>query len=360
MPRYSGHRWCRKGRKTNCGGEPKIIGRNTRVALPPWFGAASGAAAALCWPMGTHADWFEGFKARDFDVGGVRVHARTGGRRGAPALLLLHGFPQTGALWHRVAQRLAAHFSLVIPDLRGYGRSAQALPDTPDHAHHSKRAMAQDLAGLMHQLGHERYDVCGHDRGGRVAHRLALDHPQAVRRLALIDIAPTLDMYEAADQHFASLYYHWFFLIQPAPHPERMIGADPVAYLHWKLGRWGAGAAGNFREPQALAEYEAAFSRAQAIHGACEDYRASFGIDLEHDRAARAAGHKIACDTLLLWGERGVVHALFQPLALWQAQCAGRVSGTAVPAGHYIPEELPDDTAQRLLDFFMPPVPLPA
>lgn len=303
--------------------------------------------------MSTSSTWFDGFEARDFDVDGIRVHARTGGRKGAPPLLLLHGFPQTGALWQRVAMRLAPHFSLVIPDLRGYGRSAQALPDTPEHVHHSKRAMAQDLAGLMQQLGHARYGVCGHDRGGRVAHRLALDHPQAVQRLALLDIAPTLDMYEATDLRLASLYYHWFFLIQPAPHPERMIGADAVAYLHWKLGRWGAGAATNFREAEALSEYEQAFSNPLAIHGACEDYRASFGIDLEHDRASRAAGQKIACDTLVLWGERGVVHALFQPLALWQAQCAGTVSGTAVPAGHYIPEELPDDTSRRLRDFFM-------
>ncbi len=334
--------------------------------------------------MSTSTTWFQGFESRHFDVDGVHVHARTGGRAGAPPLLLLHGFPQTGALWQRVAMRLAPHFSLVIPDLRGYGRSAQALPDTADHVHHSKRAMAQDLAGLMRQLGHTQYGVCGHDRGGRVAHRLALDHPQAVQRLALIDIAPTLDMYEATDLRFASLYYHWFFLIQPAPHPERMIGADAVAYLHWKLGRWGgvgpqdAGAstpqggvsalgrpgagraATNFREPEALAEYEAAFSNPLAIHGACEDYRASFGIDLEHDRASRAAGQKIACDTLVLWGERGVVNALFRPLALWQAQCAGTVSGTAVPAGHYIPEELPDDTAQRLREFFITPAPAPA
>ena len=185
-----------------------------------------------------------------------------------------------------------------------------------------------------------------------MAHRLALDHPQAVTRLALLDIAPTLDMYAATDERFASLYYHWFFLIQPAPHPERMIGADPVAYLHWKLGRWGAATMGHFREPVAVAEYEACFSRPEAIHGACEDYRASFGIDLEHDRASRAAGQKIACDTRVLWGERGVVNALFDPMALWRAQCAGTVSGGMMPAGHYIPEELPEATAQALRGFF--------
>jgi len=300
--------------------------------------------------------WFAGFTARDFEVDGQRVHARTGGRAGAPPLLLLHGFPQTHVMWHRVAQRLAPHFQLVLPDLPGYGRSTLPAdtPDTPDHAAYSKRAMAAALHGLMRQLGHERYGLCGHDRGGRVAHRLALDQPQAVTRLALIDIAPTLDMYEATDLRFASLYYHWFFLIQPAPHPERMIGADPLAYLRWKLGGWGTGAEANPREPEALADYEACFSRPEAIHGACEDYRASFGIDLEHDRAGRAAGQKIACDMLVLWGRRGVVHALFDPLALWRAQCAATVQGEAVDAGHYIPEERPEDTAARLRRFFLP------
>jgi haloacetate dehalogenase len=298
--------------------------------------------------------WFDGFESRDVELEGHRVHARTGGTAGAPPLLLLHGFPQTHAMWHRVAQHLAPHFSLVLPDLRGYGRStlAPGTSDPADHAHYSKRTMARDMAQLMQALGHTRYGVCGHDRGGRVAHRLALDHAQAVTRLALIDIAPTLDMYEATDQRFASLYYHWFFLIQPAPHPERMIGADPLAYLHWKLGRWGFGAAPDDREPEAVADYEACFSRPEAIHGACEDYRASFGIDLDHDRASRAAGQKIACDTLVLWGQRGVVNALFDPLALWRAQCTATVQGEVMAAGHYIPEELPRETAARLQAFF--------
>ncbi len=298
-----------------------------------------------------NAPWFDGFEARDFDIDGVRVHARVGGREGAPALLLLHGFPQTHAMWQRVAQQLAPHFRLVLPDLRGYGDSAKPRGDA-DHANYSKRAMAQDLAGLMQALGHARFGLCGHDRGGRVAHRLALDHPQAVTRLAVIDIAPTLDMYQATDSRFASLYYHWFFLIQPAPYPERMIGADPVAYLHWKLGRWGAGAATQHRDPQALAEFERCFSRPEAIHGACEDYRASFGIDLEHDRASRAAGQKVACDMLVLWGERGVVNQLFDPPALWRAQCAGAVQAQRLPCGHYIPEELPEATAAALQSFF--------
>lgn len=294
--------------------------------------------------------WFEGFETAAFMVNGSTVHARTGGRAGAAPLLLLHGFPETGAMWHRVAQRLAPHFRLVIPDLRGYGASAKPA-GLPDHANYSKRAMAADVHALMQHLGHARYFVAGHDRGARVAHRLALDQPAAVQRLAVIDIVPTLDMYDATDMRFASAYYHWFFLIQPAPHPERMIGADPGHYLRWKLGGWGSGGR-DFYEPEARAEYEHAFVQPQTIHAMCEDYRASAGIDLEHDRASRAAGERIRCELLALWGTRGVIHALFDPLALWRAQCAGPVGGQAMDAGHYIPEELPDETAAALRDFF--------
>ncbi len=295
-------------------------------------------------------NWFEGFEEIDVAAGDLHLHARIGGRHDAPALLLLHGFPQTHAMWQRVAQRLAPHFRLVLPDLRGYGDSDKPR-GAPAHANYSKRTMAADMAALMRSLGHERYAVCGHDRGARVAHRLALDHAGAVTRLALLDIAPTLDMYEATDQRFASAYYHWFHLIQPSPLPETMIGGNPRFYLHWKLGGWGSRGIG-FIEPEALAEYERCFCRAETIHAVCEDYRAAAGIDLEHDRASRAAGQKIGCDTLLLWGERGVVQALFDPLALWQAQCSATVSGHAMPAGHFLAEELPDETAAALLGFF--------
>ncbi len=296
------------------------------------------------------AHWFQGFEALDFDLAGTRLHARIGGRADAPPLLLVHGFPQTHVMWQRVARELAPHFRLVLPDLRGYGDSAQPAGE-PDHANYSKRVMALDLLHLMQALGHERFAVCGHDRGGRVAHRLALDHPQAVTRLAVIDIAPTLDMYAATDMRFARAYYHWFFLIQPTPGPERLIGANPLEYLHWKLGGWGAGNTQHI-EPEAMAEYERCFARPAAIHAACEDYRASAGIDLEHDRASRAAGQRIACDTLVLWGRRGVVHAQFDPMALWRAQCAAGLEGEAMDAGHFIPEELPAATAARLLGFF--------
>ena len=184
-----------------------------------------------------------------------------------------------------------------------------------------------------------------------MAHRFALDHPQRVRRLCVIDIAPTLDMYARTDMDFARAYYHWFHLIQPAPLPELMIGGNAKAYLHAKLGGWGSGGLSHI-EAEALAEYERCFCRPEAIHTACEDYRASAGIDLEHDRDSRARGDRIACDTLVLWGERGVVHRMFQPLELWQAQCAARVTGQAMPAGHFIPEELPEATADHLHRFF--------
>ena len=299
--------------------------------------------------------WFEGFEARTFEVNGVEIFARIGGPLDAPPLLLLHGYPQTHAIWHRVVRALEGRFRFVLPDLRGYGDSSRPTGDA-DHANYSKRAMALDMVALMAQLGHARFGVVGHDRGGRVAHRLALDHPQCVSRLALIDIAPTLDMYAATDMHFARAYYHWFLLIQPAPLPERLLAGDPTYFLHRALGGFGSPGSDrvglSYIEPEALAEYERCFGRPDALHASCEDYRASAGIDLDHDRASRAAGTKIGCETLVLWGERGVVHKLFDPLALWRAQCAAQVSGEVMAAGHFIPEERPAEIAAHLLRHF--------
>jgi haloacetate dehalogenase len=294
--------------------------------------------------------WFEGFEERRFAVNGTEIFARFGGRRDKPPLLLLHGFPQTHAIWHRMAQHLMRDYFLVMPDLRGYGDSAKA-PGLPDHSNYSKRAMAKDMVDLMAALGFTQFFLCGHDRGGRVAHRLALDHPARVKKLCVIDIAPTLDMYNATDMAFARYYYHWFHLIQPAPLPETMIGANARIYLHAKLGGWGSGGL-DYIEPEALAEYERCFCRAEAIHAACEDYRASASIDLDHDRASRAAAQKIACDMLVLWGRDGLIEKMFKPIALWQAQCAGTVEGECVPAGHFIPEALHLDTAKALRSFF--------
>ena len=281
---------------------------------------------------------------------GGHLSYATAGDPQQPALLLLHGFPQTHVLWRRVAQQLGARYFLVMPDLRGYGDSFKPT-DEAEQAQMSKRAMAQDVVQLMQSLGHGQFFLCGHDRGGRVSHRLALDHPQRVRKLAVLDIAPTLDMYGRTDMDFARAYYHWFHLIQPAPLPERMIAGDALPYLHTKLGGWG-GAGLSIFEPQALADYERCFTPA-TIHTMCEDYRASAGIDLAHDRHSRERGEKVACDMLVLWGERGVVQRMFQPLALWQAQCAGTVSGQTLPCGHYMPEECPTEVAQLLGQFMV-------
>jgi haloacetate dehalogenase len=268
-----------------------------------------------------------------------------------PALLLLHGFPQTHAIWHKAAERLRANFSLVMPDLRGYGDSDKP-PGTDDHSAYSKRTMALDVLTLMRDLGHEQFFVCGHDRGGRVAHRLALDHPRAVRKLVLLDISPTLTMYEGTSMELARRYYHWFFLIQPAPLPERLIGADPTFYLRTKLGGWGSEGLAPF-DARALAEYERCFADPAAIHAMCEDYRAAATIDLTHDRAD--AARRIDCPTHALWGERGVVARLFTPLVDWQAKCSHEVTGRALPTGHYIPEEAPDLLAHELEAFFALP-----
>jgi haloacetate dehalogenase len=293
--------------------------------------------------------WFEGFEARTFDVNGVSIFARSGGNTHGPALLLLHGFPETHVMWRRVVQALQDQYFVVLTDLRGYGDSSKQ-PGLPDHRNYSKRAMAADVIGVMDMLERPRFCLCGHDRGGRVAHRLALDYPARVEKLCVIDIAPTLDMYNATDTAFATAYYHWFHLIQPSPLPEFMIGGNAMRYLHASLGGLGSDGLAHI-EPAALAEYERCFTP-EAIHATCEDYRASASIDLEHDREGRARGEKIRCDVQVLWAGRGVVNRFFKPVELWQAQCAGSVSGAALPAGHFIPEELPRETAHALAQFF--------
>jgi haloacetate dehalogenase len=295
--------------------------------------------------------WFDGFEPMQHLLpAGGHISARVGGSITKPALVLLHGFPQSHVMWHRVAQSLRDDYFVVLPDLRGYGDSHKPTGGG-NHETYGKRAMAQDICDLMSSLRQPEFFLCGHDRGARVSHRLALDHRDRVRKLALIDIAPTLDMYNATNMMFARAYYHWFHLIQPAPLPEKMIGADARYYLHTKLGGWGAGGLSHI-EAEALQEYERCFCRAESIHAACEDYRASAGIDLDHDRESRSRGDRIGCDTLVLWGTQGLIGKMFEPVALWQAQCAGKVSGEALPCGHFIPEEMPEVTAGALRKFF--------
>lgn len=290
---------------------------------------------------------FEGFAARRIVTKGAEIFARTAGS--GPPLLLLHGYPQTHAIWHRVAPALARSFTLVCADLRGYGDSAKPVSD-PTHNPYSKRAMAQDMVEAMAALGFERFMVAGHDRGGRVTHRMCLDHPERVQRAAVLDIVPTRTLFRATDQALATGYYHWFFLIQPEPLPERMIGADPLFYLHKKLGQWSGAKTAGWVAPEALAEYERCFSDPATIHASCEDYRAAATIDLEHDEADLE--RKIACPLLVLWGERGLMHRHFDVLATWREKASGVVEGRALACGHYLPEEQPEATLAELRRFF--------
>ena len=263
-----------------------------------------------------------------------------------PPLLLLHGYPQTGYIWHKIAPLLAKDFTVVVADLRGYGDSDKP-PTSADHAVYSKRAMAADMIAVMAALGHQQFFVAGHDRGGRVAHRLARDYPQAVERLAVLDIAPTAMMYDTTDMQFATSYYHWFFLIQPAPFPETLIGHDPKFFLESKMRHWGKDRSAITED--AFDDYLRCFSNPDTIHASCEDYRASASIDLEHDAAD--AGQKLDIPLLVLWGATAMVGNKYDMLAAWR-EVAEDVSGFSVPGGHYLPEESPDETYQALLNFF--------
>ncbi|WP_438391445.1 alpha/beta fold hydrolase [Caballeronia sp. DA-9] len=288
---------------------------------------------------------FEDFKDASATVEGIRIKAITGGA--GPALLLLHGHPQTHAIWHKVAPALAQHFTLVAADLRGYGESGKPQ-GLPDHSNYSKRRMAQDQVDLMRTLGHDSFAVLGHDRGGRVAVRMALDHPGVVTKLVTLDVAPTLAMYEKTSFEFARAYWHWFFLVRPAPFPETLINADADLYLKQTIGARSAGL--KPFAPEAYAHYLRCLRSPGTAHGICEDYRASVTIDLEHDRETLANGEKIACEFLALWGAEGVIETCFDPIAEWR-QYSRNVTGHALPCGHYIPEEAPEALIECVLPF---------
>ena len=291
---------------------------------------------------------FEHFRTDSFIVNDdIRIHARVGGQ--GPGLLLLHGHPQTHVMWHRLAPQLAQHYTVIVPDLRGFGDSSRPDPG-PDNSAYSKRTMAQDMVQVMQQLGFERFLVGAHDRGARVAHRLALDHPDRVERMLFLDIAPTLAMYERTSMAFARAYWHWFFLIQPAPLPERLIEADPVAYLRDVSGRRHAGLSAF--APEALAEYERCVALPHTARSICSDYRASAGIDLEHDANDRDAGRHLSIPLHVLWGRHGAVGQNFDVLSLWQDVSRSEVTGHAVDCGHYLAEERPDVVLQDMLVFF--------
>ena len=317
----------------------RLLQQSTALAAAAAVGSLHEPAAQRA--AGNSSEMFSGFKASKVATTGATIHVISGGQ--GPPVLLLHGYPQTHVLWHKIAPQLAAEFSLVIPDLRGYGDSSKPI-DCENHYNYSKRAMAQDQVEVMRQFGFEKFAVVGHDRGGRVAHRMALDHPDRVTKLAVLDIVPTYKLFHSVNKQFATAYYHWFFLIQPAPFPETLIGNSAEFFLKQAFQRL----IPNAVTPEAFAEYLRCFSDPATIHASCEDYRAAASIDLEHDESGLS--RKVACPLLALWAERGAMHPLFDVGAAWKER-ATNVTGKALPGGHFLPEEAPDETLAELLAF---------
>lgn len=287
---------------------------------------------------------FPGFEHRRIRTSGATINLAVGGE--GPPVLMLHGYPQTHAMWHKLAPKLAKHYTVVCPDLRGYGDSSKPK-GLPDHSNYSKRVMAQDMVEVMNKLGHASFHLVGHDRGGRVGHRLARDHgPEVVRTFTVLDICPTLKMYESTNMAFAQAYYHWFLMLQPPPLPEKMLA--PVVPFNILAGSGLSSKGLKAYSKAALAEYVRVFSDPRTIHATCEDYRASGGIDLEHDRQDR--GRKINMPVHVLWGARGVVGTQFDCLADWR-EVASKVSGSKLDCGHFIPEEAPAETLAEIQQF---------
>jgi haloacetate dehalogenase len=291
--------------------------------------------------------FFEGFMLDTVTVEGGDIRLRHGGS--GPPLLLLHGNPQTHAMWHIAAPALSERFTVICPDLRGYGQSFKPNA-TPDHAPYAKREMARDVIQVMDHFGHAAFFVAGHDRGARVAHRLSLDHPDRVRKLAVLDIIPTLEHFERTNMDFAMGYYHWFWFAQPHPFPENIINASPKEWFRAHVSREPKD--DRFFHPKALEDYLSAVQNPDMIRGMCEDYRAAATIDLEHDRQSRKNGQKISCPLLVLWGAKGKVGNWYQPLDSWRQYCATEVTGGSVNSGHYLAEEAPDDVLAHFFEFF--------
>jgi len=291
--------------------------------------------------------FFSGFTLETLQLSEGPVRLRRGGE--GPPLLLLHGNPQTHAMWHAVAPKLAERFTVICPDLRGYGGSHRP-PASADHAPYAKTRMAADLVELMSRLGHDRFQVGSHDRGARVAHRLAIDHPDRVERLAVLDIVPTLEHFERADMAFALGYYHWFWFAQPHPFPENLINAAPETWWHAHTSR--EPKLPSFFNPAALADYLAAARQPETIVGMCEDYRAAATIDLVHDRESRAEGRKVQCPMLVLWGAKGKIGGWYDALGIWRSYCAAEVTGGEVQSGHYLAEESPEEVLTAFGGFF--------
>ncbi len=294
--------------------------------------------------------FFDGFTLETLEVAGQAVRFRRGGS--GPPLLLLHGNPQTHAMWHKVAPALARDHTVICADIRGYGFSAKP-PASADHLAYSKREMARDVAGLMRELGFAHYTVISHDRGARLAHRLALDHAGAVERLCVMDIMPTLHHFEHVDMAFAMGYYHWFSLAQPHPKPELLIERDVELWFDVHTSREPKDK--SFFAPEARADYLAALRAPGTVMAICEDYRAAATIDLEDDRASRAVGQKLACPLLVLWGGKGRIGEWYEPLNVWRDYATGPVTGQPVNSGHYLAEEAPDEVLAALGGFLHVP-----
>jgi haloacetate dehalogenase len=285
---------------------------------------------------------FEGFARATIQTTGAAIHTLSAGS--GPPLLLLHGYPQTHVMWHKLAPRLAEQYTVIVTDLRGYGDSSKPA-DGVNHAGYSKRAMAQDQVEVMRHFGFDRFYVAGHDRGGRVAHRMALDHPRSVQKVAVLDIVPTHKLFHTVTKQFATVYFHWFFLIQPAPFPETLIGNDVAFYLDSRFRRLMPDRV----TPQAYNEYLRCFRDPACIHASCEDYRAAATIDLEHDDAD--LDQKVDCPLLALWAANGAMHPLYDVLETWRERAA-HATGRALPGGHFLPEESPEETFAELASFF--------
>ncbi len=294
------------------------------------------------------ADLFPGYRSEWISTSAGRVFARVGGK--GPPLLLLHGFPQTHVMWHKVAPQLAERFTVIVADLPGYGWSDMPESDA-DHTPYTKRAMAKVLVEAMERLGHVHFALAGHDRGARVAYRLAFDHPGRLSKLAVLDILPTYEYWARMDRGFALRIYHWAFLAQPEPLPEKLILGDTDGYFRHTLASWTATRTLDAFDEDALAHYLAAGRDPSRIHAMCEDYRAGAYADFEHDRADREAGNKITVPLLALWGNAGVAASATTPLDTW-TRWATNVSGGGIASGHFLPEENPDATGKALLEFF--------
>ena len=314
-----------------------------RQFLQATLAASAVSAAAPRTGAAQNVTMFPGFRTERIQTSGAAIHTLVGGS--GPPLLLLHGYPQTHVEWHKIASRLAQQFTVVMTDLRGYGDSSKP-PDGENHANYSKRAMALDQVEVMHALGFDRFAVVGHDRGARVAWRLSVEHAERITRAVLLDIIPTLDVFDNVDQQVATATYHWFFLIQPAPLPETLLAGNAEFFLRSRFARFSP--ANTSFTPEAFAEYLRCFNNPATIHATCEDYRAGATVDIEHSNAD--GDKKVTCPLLVLWGERGTVGRLYDVMSIWR-QHAVNVTGTALPSGHFLPEEVPDETLGAVLPF---------